>query len=195
MGHPLGCFGHLLWMLMLLHLPLREVHGFFPNIWSRTISFSWGSITHQDMTEDAILNITLRLFMETPHPTKGKHIQEEDFKGKTLLADDIFAAFYGPEVSAKRFRAAIAEVANANAAMDFVNTTRDDPVFHFDSELIHSTNARLLQVRKEVLQAVRSEQYGIARKMLGQLLHSLQDFYSHSNWVELGNEEIHLDLV
>ncbi|XP_063147361.1 von Willebrand factor A domain-containing protein 7 isoform X2 [Candoia aspera] len=195
MDHPMECLGHLLWMLMLLHLPLQEVHGFFPNIWSRTVSFSWGSITHQDMTEDAILNITLRLFMETPHPTKGKHIQEEDFKGKTLLADDIFATFYGPEVSAKRFRGAIAEVANANAAMDFVNTTRDDPVFHFDSELISSTNAWLLQVRKEILQAVRSEQYGIARKKLGQLLHSLQDFYSHSNWVELGYEEIHLDLV
>ncbi|ETE66540.1 Protein G7c, partial [Ophiophagus hannah] len=96
---------------------------------------------------------------------------------------------------AKRFRGAVAEVANANAAMDFGNTTRDDPVFHFDSELIHPANSWLLQVREEILQAVRSEQYGIARKKLGQLLHSLQDFYSHSNWVELGNEGILLDLV
>ncbi|KAL7986349.1 hypothetical protein Chor_011515 [Crotalus horridus] len=195
MDHPLDCFGRLLWLLMLVHLPLQNVHGFFPNIWYRGVSFSWGSITHQDMTEDAILNITVRLFLEISHPTKRKHIQEEDFKGKTLLADDIFASFYGPEVSAKRFRGAIAEVANANAAMDFGNTTRDDPVFHFDSELIHSANSWLLHVRKEILQAVHSEQYGIARKKLGQLLHSLQDFYSHSNWVELGNERILLHLV
>uniref|UniRef100_A0A0K8RUU1 Protein G7c-like n=1 Tax=Crotalus horridus TaxID=35024 RepID=A0A0K8RUU1_CROHD len=195
MDHPLDCFGRLLWLLMLVHLPLQNVHGFFPNIWYRGVSFSWGSITHQDMTEDAILNITVRLFSEISHPTKRKHIQEEDFKGKTLLADDIFASFYGPEVSAKRFRGAIAEVANANAAMDFGNTTRDDPVFHFDSELIHSANSWLLHVRKEILQAVHSEQYGIARKKLGQLLHSLQDFYSHSNWVELGNERILLHLV
>lgn len=80
MDHPLDCLGHLLWMLMLVHLPLQEVHGFFPNIWSRTMGFTWGSITHQDMTEDAILNITLRLFSEIPHPTKGNRIQEEDFK-------------------------------------------------------------------------------------------------------------------
>ncbi|XP_058026402.1 von Willebrand factor A domain-containing protein 7 isoform X1 [Ahaetulla prasina] len=195
MDHPLDCLGHLLWMLMLVHFPLQEVHGFFPNIWSRTMGFTWGSITHQDMTEDAILNVTLRLFSAMPHPITGNRIQEEDFKDKTLLADDIFAAFYGPEVSAKRFRGAVAEVANANAAMDFGNTTRDDPVFHFDSELIQSANSWLLHVRKEILQAVRSEQYGIARKKLGQLLHSLQDFYSHSNWVELGYDGILLDLV
>lgn len=29
-----------------------------------------------------------------------------------------------------------------------------------------------------------------ARQLLGQLLHTLQDFYSHSNWVELGNKNI-----
>ncbi|XP_060095116.1 von Willebrand factor A domain-containing protein 7 isoform X2 [Heteronotia binoei] len=194
MDHTLGSFWGLFWTLMLLHLPLQRVHGFFPNFWSRAMAFAWGSITHQDMTEDAILSVTLRLFMEMPHP-KGKHIREEDFKNRTLLADDIFAAFFGPKVSAKRFRGAIAQVTNANAAMDFLNTTRDDPVLHFDSELIHSANAWLLQARKEVLQAVHSEQYGIAREKLGQLLHTLQDFYSHSNWVELGHRHIHPHLL
>jgi len=29
-----------------------------------------------------------------------------------------------------------------------------------------------------------------ARQLLGQLLHTLQDFYSHSNWIELGKNEI-----
>ncbi|XP_066473596.1 von Willebrand factor A domain-containing protein 7 isoform X2 [Tiliqua scincoides] len=195
MDHTLACFWSPLWpLLLLLYLPPQGVHGFFPNFWSRAMAVAWGSVTHQDMTEDAILNVTLRLFMELPHP-KGERIEEENFKDRTFLADDIFAAFYGPEVSAKRFRGAIAQVANANAAMDFLNTTRDDPVLHFDSELIHSANAWLLQARKEVLQAVRSEQYSIARVRLGQLLHSLQDFYSHSNWVELGRRQIHPDLA
>jgi von Willebrand factor A domain-containing protein 7 len=30
-----------------------------------------------------------------------------------------------------------------------------------------------------------------ARQLLGQVLHTLQDFYSHSNWIELGNTQIH----
>ena len=29
-----------------------------------------------------------------------------------------------------------------------------------------------------------------ARELLGQLLHTLQDFYSHSNWVEMGKTDI-----
>ncbi|XP_061475252.1 von Willebrand factor A domain-containing protein 7 isoform X2 [Rhineura floridana] len=195
MDHTLAWFWYPLGMLLLLYLPRRGAYGFFPNFWSRTMAFTWGSITHQDMTEEAILNITLRLFVETPHPTTGKHIREEDFKDRTLLADDIFAAYYGPDVSAKRFRGAVAQVANANAAMDFINTTRDDPVLHFDSELIRSTNAWLLQTRKELLQAVSSEQYVIARDKLGQLFHTLQDFYSHSNWVELGHRQPHPHLL
>ncbi|XP_053235065.1 von Willebrand factor A domain-containing protein 7 isoform X1 [Podarcis raffonei] len=195
MDHPLAWFWHFLWLLPLLHLPPRGAQAFFPNFWSRTMAFTWDSVTHQDMTEEAILNVTLRIFVEMEHPTKGKCIREEDFKGRTLLADDIFAAFYGPEVSAKRFRGAIAQVANANAAMDFTNTTRDDPVLHFDSELIRSTNSWLMQTRKEILQAVRSEQYVIARGKLGQLLHTLQDFYSHSNWIELGHRKIHPHLL
>lgn len=29
-----------------------------------------------------------------------------------------------------------------------------------------------------------------ARELLGQLFHTLQDFYSHSNWVEMGKTDI-----
>ena len=29
-----------------------------------------------------------------------------------------------------------------------------------------------------------------ARESLGRLLHTLQDFYSHSNWIEMGNTNI-----
>ncbi|KAJ7317308.1 hypothetical protein JRQ81_003470 [Phrynocephalus forsythii] len=195
MDHTLAWFWHLLWMLTLWCFHPQEVHAFFPNFWTRAMALTWGSTTHQDITEEAILNITVRLLSETPHPTTGKRLREEDFKGKILLADDIFAAFYGPEVSPKRFCGAMAQVVNANAAMDFDGTTQNDPVLHFDSELIYSSNAWLLQTRKEILQAVRSEQYSIARDKLGQLLHSLQDFYSHSNWVELGHRQIHPDLV
>ncbi|XP_015272378.1 PREDICTED: von Willebrand factor A domain-containing protein 7-like [Gekko japonicus] len=83
MGHTLGSFWSLLWTLMLLRFPLQGVYGFFPNFWSRPMTFAWGSVTHQDMTEDAILSVTLRLFTEVPHP-KGKRIREEDFQVMSL---------------------------------------------------------------------------------------------------------------
>ncbi len=36
----------------------------------------------------------------------------------------------------------------------------------------------------------KSKDLSQARQLLGQLLHTLQDFYSHSNWIELGKTEI-----
>lgn len=35
-----------------------------------------------------------------------------------------------------------------------------------------------------------TEDLSQARQLLGQLLHTLQDFYSHSNWIELGKKTI-----
>lgn len=79
MDHTLGIIWGLLWTLVLLRWPLQGAHGFFPNFWSRAMAFAWGSVTHQDMTEEAILRVTMQLFIEMPHP-KGKRIREEDFK-------------------------------------------------------------------------------------------------------------------
>ncbi|KAI6655535.1 Von Willebrand factor A domain-containing protein 7-like [Oopsacas minuta] len=40
-----------------------------------------------------------------------------------------------------------------------------------------------------VITAVQLEQYEDAREQAGQMLHTLQDFYSHTNWVEMGKTE------
>ncbi|XP_069491245.1 von Willebrand factor A domain-containing protein 7 isoform X2 [Ambystoma mexicanum] len=180
-----------LWALMLLP---RGSHGFFPNFWSKAMSFSWTSSTHQDITEAAILNVTLELFMGM-RDQRGRAMKALDFKGKTLIADDLIYAYFGSKVSPKRFRSAIIDVVNANAAMDFQNTTRNDPPLHFDSENIWTANRLLLDTRKGIVQDVHAEHYEAAREKLGKLLHSLQDFYSHSNWVEMGYRKVHPEIL
>uniref|UniRef100_A0A8C8RSH6 von Willebrand factor A domain containing 7 n=1 Tax=Pelusios castaneus TaxID=367368 RepID=A0A8C8RSH6_9SAUR len=167
-----------LWALLLM-LP----HGtlsFFPNFWSRAMAAAWGSVTHQDLTEDALLNVTLELLRDLPRPRTPLTLHPQSQQDGS---------------SARRFRAALAEVAQANAAMDFMVPARDDPVLHFDAEQLRPAGAQLLRARIEVLQALGAELYPQARRCLGQLLHSLQDFYSHSNWVELGHRDIHPHLL
>lgn len=56
-------------VLLLLQLLLPSASAFFPNIWS--LLAAPGSITHQDLTEEAALNVTLHLFLEQPPP--GPH--------------------------------------------------------------------------------------------------------------------------
>jgi hypothetical protein len=58
---------------------------------------------------------------------------------------------------------------------------------HFDDENFFASNKRILDGRAEVLTFLKNRDYVMARKRLGQILHTLQDFYAHTNWVDLGN--------
>nr|XP_040048468.1 von Willebrand factor A domain-containing protein 7 isoform X1 [Gasterosteus aculeatus aculeatus] len=158
--------------LLLLALPCT---GFLPNFWSRVLTLSWNSHTHQQITEQAILNVT----METLRVIKkhhGNHAEEQTGLGRG-------------------FWRAVGEVVKSNAAMDFLSSTRSDPVYHFDSERVDGAMAMLRQFWAQTLLSVRAKEYQSARHSLGQLFHSLQDFYSHSNWVEMGQRFIYLHLL
>ncbi|XP_046495134.1 von Willebrand factor A domain-containing protein 7 isoform X3 [Equus quagga] len=179
-------------VLLLLQLLLPPASAFFPNIWS--LLAAPGSITHQDLTEEAALNVTLQLFLEQPPPGRPP-LHLEDFLGRTLLADDLFAAYFGPGFPSRRFRAALGEVSRANAAQDFLPTSKNDPDLHFDAERLGQGHTRLVGALRETLVAARALDHTLARQRLGAALHALQDFYSHSNWVELGKQQPHPHLL
>ncbi|KAK1899969.1 von Willebrand factor A domain containing protein 7 [Dissostichus eleginoides] len=158
--------------LLLLALPCM---GFLPNFWSRVLTLSWDSHTHQYITEQAILNVTLETLRSTKTP-QGNNEEEQTRLGRG-------------------FWRAVGEVVKSNAAMDFLSSTRSDPVYHFDSEQVDSAMGMLRQFWAQTLLSVRAKEYQSARHSLGQLFHSLQDFYSHSNWVEMGQRSIYLHLL
>lgn len=180
----------LLPFLLLWCLALPGGHTFFPNFWSKFLSVTWGSYTHQDLTEEAVLNITLQILLDNKHPSRPA-LRWEDFEGKTLTPDGILRAYYGDEVSLRQYRASMRQIVSANANMDFLNGTRNDPIRHFDSERVRLGNSLLLRAREDLLRYIRAKEYEGAREILGQILHALQDFYSHTNWVELGHTDIH----
>ncbi|KAM8769434.1 von Willebrand factor A domain-containing protein 7 [Acanthopagrus schlegelii] len=155
--------------LFLLALPCT---GFLPDFWSRVLTLSWTSRTHQHITEQSILNVTL----ETLRGPEKHHGEEQTRLGRG-------------------FWRAVGEVVKSNAAMDFLNSTKSDPVYHFDAERMDGAIGMLRQFWAQTLLSVRAEEYQTARHSLGQLFHSLQDFYSHSNWVEMGQRFIYLHLL
>ncbi|RUS93149.1 hypothetical protein DSM106972_097010 [Dulcicalothrix desertica PCC 7102] len=113
---------------------------------------------------------------------------------------------------------AIEEIYQGNRSVDLkpgsswrTSEDFDIPQNHFDNELFELGSTRLKTLKQGVVDALRSvnqkedcncsangdnnanvEAGKTARRLLGQALHSLQDFYAHSNWVELGfrNKEI-----
>ena len=94
-------------------------------------------------------------------------------QGRTLLADDLFAAYFGPG-SPRRFRAALGEVSRANAAQDFLPTSKNDPDLHFDAERLGQGRTRLVEALRETVAAAKALDYTLARQRLGAALHALQ---------------------
>eukprot|EP00058_Branchiostoma_floridae_P011255 XP_002596743.1 hypothetical protein BRAFLDRAFT_120518 [Branchiostoma floridae] len=101
----------------------------------------------------------------------------------------LFRRCYGQVVSAARFYQAALQIETANGCVDMNFATKKLPSAHFDAERFVSGNERLLELRTQVLTAIHQGEYEAARVYTGQLLHTLQDFYSHSNWVEMGHTE------
>jgi hypothetical protein len=57
---------------------------------------------------------------------------------------------------------------------------------HFDDEKIPEGVARLADLRDKAVFAAQAQRWILSRKLIGAALHSIQDFYAHTNWVELG---------
>lgn len=87
---------------------------------------------------------------------------------------------------------ALEQIGDANEEVDnelTLSAALFKPERHFTNENFLGSTQRLVALRKEVIQLVTQPKRdgAQARARLGQALHTIQDFYSHSNWVERGN--------
>ena len=86
---------------------------------------------------------------------------------------------------------AITEIVDANADVDlnqFISSA------HFDGENFYGGQTRLTNLRKKIITTLQANNPYQARISLGEAFHTIQDFYSHTNYVELGNTEPHATL-
>ncbi len=67
-----------------------------------------------------------------------------------------------------------------------------DSFKHFDAESFPAASQRLIDLKTSVISKITaaSPDGKAAREDLGTALHTLQDFYAHSNWVEIGSSGI-----
>jgi hypothetical protein len=79
---------------------------------------------------------------------------------------------------------ALDEIREANRNTDII--TFFGVAEHFDDEAFVESSQRLLNLKESTIQKALAGDGDGAREDFGGALHTLQDFYSHSNWVELG---------
>jgi len=102
---------------------------------------------------------------------------------------DIAATVSGKEVHFSQ--RALEEVAQANEDTDDLSSAAlFHPERHFTNERFLEGTTELINQRRRVISSVATPDKPAdgrtARQALGRALHSIQDFYSHSNWVEQG---------
>jgi hypothetical protein len=82
---------------------------------------------------------------------------------------------------------AIEQIATANKDTDSCLSCLGDSSRHFDNEDFLSSTTRLRTLKETIISKITaaSPDGASARQDLGAALHAVQDFYSHTNWVEM----------
>ncbi|XP_062516237.1 von Willebrand factor A domain-containing protein 7-like [Corticium candelabrum] len=151
-----------------------------------------GSWSHQDIVRRACLNVVAKFYEETmPILTTGS-VQSLLHLTPTTLMRSVF----GPQASSAKFEQAIKDLERAASRMDLfyeVNATLDQAAniarVHFDDEEFELGHKHLLQLRRQMFSALQQGSESAARDLAGRFMLTLQDFYAHSNYVELGHDE------
>ncbi len=148
----------------------KPVQAFMPTAESNKMTRSEGSSSHESITREVI--------------------QEYD--------KDLFGLRARNKPLTQTMQDAIQAIIDGNSSVDspfgleFLKSSA-----HFDGEAFQASQERLVDYKIKVKDLVdpphrfllgkAKPNVNKARKILGQALHTLQDFYSHSNWVEMGN--------
>ncbi|XP_072409503.1 von Willebrand factor A domain-containing protein 7-like [Chiloscyllium punctatum] len=165
---------------MLVFLCAKAILSFQPNSFFQLFN---PGVTHSDITRRGALRVIYRMFQQVPN-YEGNVLASNSIPDEELSPESLFGLYYGGRVSVSRFSAVLETIAAHNVLVDLYYFF--SPSRHFDSETLQEGKARVLQQFASVVRNIESGDFQSARKNLGRLLHPIQDFYSHSNWIELG---------
>jgi len=80
---------------------------------------------------------------------------------------------------------ALQTIIKANIYQDRIKYQFGHDHFHFEGSAFNEAFAYIALQEKTIIETVKQDDYKLARKALGRLTHTWQDFYSHSNYVHL----------
>ena len=168
---------------------LRGARAFVPNGALNQFFLDGHGTTHKKMTENAILQVTADLLLDNPNPDPTVDSIRKINALSALSPVSLIRAYYGSRQRVSAFRNAIDDIADANSDVDMSTSERNLAEAHFDSEQFQGGQNRLVILKRMTIKEIRLCRFRSARKLAGRVLHTLQDFYSHSNWVEMGRND------
>ena len=144
---------------------------------------------HTLITRYGLLKTSILFFMDNPQYLRNETLTGFLFGVLRDLSETPNAAKDTIDTisSQVQFIKAINEIQSANVEMDSFPSNSTAAV-HFDGEQFVQGSQRLIKLRQELITLLlRGDKLQHARNLAGNALHTLQSFYSRSNWIELGN--------
>jgi hypothetical protein len=144
------------------------------------------------MTRNAILQVAAEVLRANTNPRDSQSSQRLSALNR-LDEASLITAYYGPDSNRNKqlFKDAVDRMKKETAAVDYPSKLgygeRKLAAAHFDSEQFESGQNRLIALRQSVVSSIKAGNFDAARRDTGRMFHTLQDFYSHTNWIENGN--------
>ncbi|KAJ0050700.1 hypothetical protein NL108_005083, partial [Boleophthalmus pectinirostris] len=163
-------------------------HSFMP-----LFSLRGNSSTHRDITRQAVLRKTAEVCRDIAASESRPFSLTID---NALTVEKVQSACSGNStsvLSTVMYHTSIASMYFSNALVDLVYALSEE--HHFDDETFKGGREVLTSDVAAVKSSVKQENFMAGRFLLGRACHTLQDFYSHSNWVELGKTSPYSALI
>jgi hypothetical protein len=160
-------------LLLLLSVAVDDVSAFYPN---RLLTFigEWSldreSRTHQTITDDGFKGVVQEFLASND-------------AGITKTADDVFKSI--------SFLRAATALKLAVPLPDVKFWTYQERI-HCDDEKLNEAHLLAKEYNTRIVADIRNSNIKNARYMCGNILHTVQDFYSHSSWVDM-NATVNLE--
>lgn len=157
-------------------------------------------------SRNGILAVTLAIAVASTVTQQAVAFKPTAEFGHVGIVRDALARISVPSsdaLSTYRFsERAILQVRDATAGVDEIVSDRGElsvPTAHCDDELLPECTQRIIDIKNAVINLLKASppDGGEARRQVGRALHTLQDFFAHSNWINIavGDPGLGLNVV
>ncbi|XP_054907451.1 von Willebrand factor A domain-containing protein 7-like [Poeciliopsis prolifica] len=146
------------------------------------------SLTHEAITERAVLNVTVQVCRSLAQ-SEGRDFT---FPRQPFTASSVAAAC-GASKSLKSFIETIQRIQRKNIQTDIIYGLSARR--HCDNEELDEGKKIVTDGLSVIKASNKQQNFVSAVENLGRILHTLQDFYSHSNWMEIGHRSPNSNLI
>lgn len=146
------------------------------------------SFTHEEIIKRGTIRTVVKYFYDQMNDGSKIDISKKDTDYYYNLVN-LYNDYYGMNYDQIDLNNTIEIYLKPNVAIvDQDPATSNLPYAHFDAEEMYKSNERVMNLTNKVYELINAKDYISALNVSAQALHTIQDFYAHSNWVEMGHE-------